>query len=115
MALISIDFGLPTERQESVSVKRRSKMSRTALFGTICVAGYAALLVLWSPNAGAQQVNVAQVSGRVTDGSGAAVPGVAIKLLETQRNIAHTATTDEQRTFCLAYPLDPTSLRSRMR
>src|SRR6266480_3967937 len=76
-------------------------MCRTTLYGTICVAGYAALLVLWSPNAGAQQVNVAQVSGRVTDGSGAAVPGVAIKLLETQRNIAHTATTDEQGRYVL--------------
>ncbi|HTF27003.1 MAG TPA: carboxypeptidase-like regulatory domain-containing protein [Candidatus Limnocylindria bacterium] len=76
-------------------------MCRTTLYRTICVAGYAALLVLWPPNARAQQVNVAQVSGRVTDGSGAAVPGVAIKLLETQRNIAHTATTDEQGRYVL--------------
>src|SRR6266550_7157111 len=90
-----------TERQAGVFAKRRSIMCRTTLYGTICVAGYAALLVFWSPNAGAQQVNVAQVSGRVTDGSGAAVPGVAIKLLETQRNIAHTATTDEQGRYVL--------------
>src|SRR5437879_11541480 len=76
-------------------------MCRTTLYGTICVAGYAALLVLWSPNARAQQVNVAQVSGQVTDRSGAAVAGVAVTLLETQRNIAHTATTDEQGQYVL--------------
>src|SRR5216117_427812 len=98
---ICIDFGLPTERQVSVSVKRRSKMPRTPLFGTICVAGYAALLGLWSPNARAQQVNVAQVSGRVTDGTGAAVAGAAVKMLETQRNIGHMATTDEQGQYLL--------------
>src|SRR5204863_7794295 len=89
------------ERQASVFAKRRSIMCRATLYGTICVAGYAALLVLWSPNARAQQVNVAQVSGRVTDGSGSAVPGVAIKLLETQRNLAHPATTDEQGLYLL--------------
>src|SRR5256885_5839377 len=55
--------------------------------------------------------NVAQVSGRVTDGSGAAVPGVAIKLLETQRNIAHTATTDEQGLYVLpGLPVGPYQL-----
>src|SRR5256885_14604518 len=86
-------------------------MCRTTLYGTICVAGYAAWLVLWSANARAQQVNVAQVSGRVTDGSGAAVPGVAIKLLETQRNIAHTATTDEQGLYVLpGLPVGPYQL-----
>src|SRR5437660_59747 len=83
-------------------------MCRTTLYRTICVAGYAALLVLWSPKARAQQVIVAQVSGRVTDGSGSAVPGVAIKLLETQRNIAHTATTDEQGLYLLpGLPVGP--------
>src|SRR5207302_10673619 len=82
---ICIDFGLPTERQVSVSVKRRSKMPRTALFGTICVAGYA-LLVLWSPKARAQQVNVAHVSGRVTDSTVAAVPVAACKMLVNNPN-----------------------------
>src|SRR5437773_11071081 len=76
-------------------------MSRTTLFRTICVAGYAALLLAWSPNVSAQQVNVAQASGRVTDGSGAGVPGAAVKLLETQRNIAHTSTTDEKGLYVL--------------
>src|SRR5256886_17103905 len=71
-------------------------MPRTALFGTICVAGYAALLGLWSPNVRAQQVNVAQVSGRVTDGTGAAVAGAEVRMIETQRNIAHTAATGQQ-------------------
>ena len=50
---------------------------------------------------GAQQVNVAQVSGRVTDGTGAAVAGAAVKMLETQRNIGHMATTDEQGQYLL--------------
>ncbi len=86
-------------------------MCHTTLYGTIFVAGYAALLIPWSPNARAQQVNVAQVSGRVTDGSGSAVPGVAIKLLETQRNIAHTATTDEQGLYLLpGLPVGPYQL-----
>src|SRR5437870_12416322 len=89
-------------------------MCLTTIYGTIGVAGYAALLVLWSPNARAQQVNVAQVSGRVTDGSGSAVPGVAIKLLETQRNIAHTATTDEQGLYLLpGLPVGPYQLEDK--
>src|SRR5881394_717142 len=100
-----------TERQAGVFAKRRSIMCRTTLYGTICVAGYAALLGLWSPNARAQQVNVAQVSGRVTDRSGAAVPGVAIKMIETQRNIAHTAATDEQGLYVLpGLPVGPYQL-----
>src|SRR6266699_4959597 len=99
------------ERQASVFAKRRSIMCRTTLYGTICVAGYAAFLVLWSPNARAQQLNVAQVSGQVTDRSGAAVAGVAVKLLETQRNIAHTATTDEQGLYVLpGLPVGPYQL-----
>src|SRR6266566_3764216 len=86
-------------------------MSRTTLFRMICVAGYAALLLVRSPNVSAQQVNVAQVSGRVTDGSGAGVPGAAVKLLETQRNIAHTATTDEQGLYVLpGLPVGPYQL-----
>src|SRR5438874_3950255 len=109
--LICIDFGLPTERQVSVSVKRRSKMPRTALFGTICVAGYAALLGLWSPNARAQQVNVAQVSGQVTDSTGAAVAGAEVRMIETQRNIAHTAATDQQGEYVLpGLPVGPYQL-----
>src|SRR5438477_1326908 len=108
---ICIDFGRTTERQVSVSVKRRSKMPRTALFGTICVAGYAALLGLWSPNARAQQVNVAQVSGRVTDGTGAAVAGAEVRMIETQRNIAHTAATDQQGEYVLpGLPVGPYQL-----
>lgn len=86
-------------------------MSRTTLFRTICAAGYAALLFLWSPSAGAQQVSVAQASGRVTDGSGAGVPGAAIKMLETQRNVAHTATSGDQGMYVLpGLPVGPYQL-----
>jgi len=86
-------------------------MPRTPLFGTICVAGYAALLGLWSPNARAQQVNVAQVSGRVTDGTGAAVAGAEVRMIETQRNIAHTAATDQQGEYVLpGLPVGPYQL-----
>ena len=86
-------------------------MPRTALFGTICVAGYAALLGLWSPNARAQQVNVSQVSGRVTDGTGAAVAGAEVRMIETQRNIAHTAATDQQGEYVLpGLPVGPYQL-----
>src|SRR5204862_624768 len=112
--LICIDFGLPTERQVSVSVERRSKMPRTALFATICVAGYPALLGLWCPNARAQQVNVAQVSGRVTDGTGAAVAGAEVRMIETQRNIAHTAATDQQGEYVLpGLPVGPYQLEGK--
>ena len=86
-------------------------MSSTTLFRTVCVAGCAAFLVLLSSNAAAQQVNVAQVSGRVTDGTGAAVAGAAVKMLETLRNIEHTAATDEQGQYVLpGLPVGPYQL-----
>ena len=42
----------------------------------------------------AQQVAVAQVSGQVSDPSGAAVPGATVKMTEIERSVVHTATTD---------------------
>ncbi|PYU66883.1 MAG: TonB-dependent receptor, partial [Acidobacteria bacterium] len=75
------------------------------------MAGCAAFLVLLSSNAAAQQVKVAQVSGRVTDGTGAAVAGAAVKMLETLRNIEHTAATDEQGQYVLpGLPVGPYQL-----
>ena len=83
-------------------------MSSATLLRAICVGGCAAFLVLLSSNAAAQQVNVAQVSGRVTDATGAAVGGAAVKMLETERNIEHGAVTDDQGQYVLpGLPVGP--------
>src|SRR5437868_3358976 len=56
----------------------------------------------------AQQVNVAQVAGQVTDNTGAVVPGATIKMLETQRGVVHTAVTDTQGRYVMpGLPVGP--------
>src|SRR5256885_7519863 len=86
-------------------------MSSRTWLRTIAVAACITFVVLASSNTAAQQVNVAQVSGRVMDGTGAAVTGASVKMLETQRNVAHTAITDEQGEYVLpGLPVGPYQL-----
>jgi hypothetical protein len=48
----------------------------------------------WVPAAHAQAVAVAEVTGQVADPSGAAVAGVTVSLVETERGVTHAAITD---------------------
>src|SRR6185437_3201124 len=79
-------------------VRRRSEMRKT-LFNIGCSLLGSLLLLL--PAALAQQVNVAQASGQVTDNTGAVVPGATVRMIETQRGVVHTATTDSQGRYVL--------------
>lgn len=89
-------------------------MPLTTLFRTISIATFAALLGPYLPFASAQQVNVAQVSGQVTDGSGGAVAGAIVTMTETLRNVPHTATTNEQGQYVLpGLPVGPYRLEVR--
>ncbi len=55
---------------------------------------FLSVLLLCSSPLLAQQVAVAQVSGQVSDPSGAALAGATVKMTETDRSVVHTATTD---------------------
>lgn len=58
-------------------------------------------LLMAAPAALAQQVNVAQASGQITDNTGAVVPGATVQMTETQRGVVHTAQTDSQGRYVL--------------
>ncbi|HEU5235101.1 MAG TPA: TonB-dependent receptor [Terriglobales bacterium] len=58
-------------------------------------------LLLISPAALAQQVNVAQVAGQVTDSSGAVIAGATVRMIETQRGVVHTVVTDNDGRYVL--------------
>ena len=58
-----------------------------------CVALLTIALLLVSPSAGAQ-TNVGQISGRVSDQSGGALPGALVTATNEQTGLAQTATTD---------------------
>src|SRR4051812_32563497 len=89
-------------------------MSSTPLFRAAHIVVCAAVLVLTGSDIRSQQVNVAQVSGRVMDGTSAAVPGASVKMVETSRNIAHVATTDDQGQYILpGLPVGPYQLEVR--
>jgi len=59
----------------------------------------AAFLLLTAPRVSAQEVNVAEVDGRVTDPTGASVAGATVKMTETDTHQVHTFTTDTAGAF----------------
>jgi len=60
----------------------------------------------------AQQVNVAQVSGQITDPTGAVIPGATVVMTETQRGVAHTAVTDSSGRYVIpGLPVGPYRLQ----
>src|SRR5215471_139488 len=61
------------------------------------------LLLAWGAHA---QTSTASVVGRVTDATGAVVPGVAIRVTNVATNIAKTASSNEVGDFTMPY-LDP--------
>ena len=73
-------------------------MRLTALLAVLCVIGAAA------PSALAQQtVDLASISGRVTDQTGAVVADAQVTARQTQTNETTTATTDQEGRFRLPY------------
>ena len=62
----------------------------TAAASVLC----AAMLLIFSPTAHAQEVAVAQVDGHVTDPSGASIAGATVKMTEVERRVVHSTTTD---------------------
>lgn len=71
----------------------------------ISVLGLAGLLLLPFAPVHAQSSYTASARGVITDASGASIPGAKVTLTETERNLPHTATTDEAgRYFMTALP-----------
>lgn len=68
-------------------------MSQVRIFFAV-ILGLGILLITCPVSA--QQVAVAQVSGRATDPSGAALPAAKVTLTETARGIEHTTTTNAE-------------------
>ncbi|HUB78032.1 MAG TPA: TonB-dependent receptor [Bryobacteraceae bacterium] len=67
-----------------------------------CAAGLvvaAAFLFLTAPRVSAQEVNVAEVDGHVTDPTGASVSGAIAKMTDTDTHQVHTFTTDNSGGF----------------
>src|SRR5215831_9095652 len=67
---------------------------KAPLFRNICLLACAFLIACTPTLLVAQQLNVAQVTGQVTDPTGAVVPGATVVLTETQRGVRHTTVTD---------------------
>jgi hypothetical protein len=63
--------------------------------------GLLGLLLVAVPTTLAQQVNLAQASGQVTDNTGAVISGATVRMIETQRGVVHTAQTDSQGRYVL--------------
>src|SRR2546422_6849344 len=61
---------------------------------TMCLLGTTLVLLLFS-FALFGQGNFGRILGRVTDPTGAVLPGATINILDTQRGLARTMTTDE--------------------
>jgi hypothetical protein len=58
------------------------------------------------------QTNVGQIAGRVTDSSGAALPGAAVTATSEQTGLAHTATTSAEGAYAFAsLPAGPYTVR----
>src|SRR4030095_684477 len=60
-----------------------------------------ALSVLVSAAAAWAQLSTAQLSGRVTDESGAVLPGVPVTVTQTDTGLARTAVTNDNGTYVL--------------
>ena len=67
------------------------------------VALLSALLWGAAPGIAQQSVDYASISGRVTDPSGAVVPGAQVSARHTQTNLTSTAVTDQEGRFRFPY------------
>jgi hypothetical protein len=79
---------------DAAVLARSLKMLKTSLFRNICALAGVFLAGSTATFVSAQQLNVAQVSGQITDSTGAVIPAATVKMTETQRGIVHSAVTD---------------------
>lgn len=70
---------------------RSNRCARQIRLGT----ALAALCVLYAAIAYGQATNSGDITGTVTDSTGAILPGVSITLLDVDKNVTHTYTTNE--------------------
>lgn len=61
------------------------------------------LILVFSVTAALGQTASARINGRVSDGTGAVIPGVAVKVTNVDTNIAQTATSTETGDFTILY------------
>src|SRR5262249_4912220 len=87
--------------------RERYIMSRNTLFASSLLLISIALV----PRADAQAVAVAQVSGTVTDSSGAAIPNAAVTMTEVEKQTARSTVTDPSGLYVLPnLPVGPYKL-----
>src|SRR5436309_8474231 len=72
------------------------KRFRTSLVGAV-----GALTVLLTTTSAWAQLSTAQLSGRITDESGAVLPGVTVTATQTDTGLTRSVTTDEKGTYVL--------------
>src|SRR4030095_10360878 len=81
-----------------------------AVLAPVCALAFAA-----APVALAQTVAVANLSGAVTDESGAAIPGVDVSVVQTDTAFTRTVITDERGVYALpSLPLGPYKLTAKL-
>ncbi len=77
------------------------------MFRTLCFVQVGLLILFASfSHCGFAQVSDASLTGQVTDGTGAAIPGASVTLNNTGTNLTETAVSDEQGVYKIA-PLPP--------
>ena len=73
------------------------------MFRTLCFVQVGLLILFTSfSHCGFAQVSGASLTGQVTDGTGAAIPGASVTLNNTGTNLTETAVSDEQGVYKIA-------------
>src|SRR6266567_983312 len=88
-------------------------MSRTQHFLAVITAIAALICCALAPSALYAQTSFGRISGSVTDPSGAAVPGVTIKIINTETQTARTVETDSNGFYTVTnLPVGPYTLEA---
>src|SRR5688572_9749601 len=88
--------------ETSLTLNRR-KTAMTRVPRTVCIlASLALFAIVFAPAAATAQISTAELNGRVTDSSGAVLPGVTVTATQTATGLARTAVTDENGAYLLS-------------
>jgi hypothetical protein len=86
-------------------------MLRNSRLAASHVLAAASILTLFTASAFGQSVAVAEISGTVTDSSGAAIAGAQVSMTETEKLVTHSTVTDPTGNYTLAnLPVGPYNL-----
>ncbi len=85
---------------DKVSLRRVAQSVKSPRFGWSLILPIFAVLVT-APQAGAQAVSNASVTGRILDEQGAIVPGAQIRLTATETGIVHNAVANSDGIYSL--------------